>query len=86
MAWSRGVNHKFTDTVMGQVVVGRHYISDARRLLAAFKKVNTVHTSIFWSPLSRLTIGGEVVYYDKEVPTGDKIENIRLQTSVQVHF
>ena len=81
-----GINHKFTDTVMGQVVVGRHHISDARRLMAGFKRVNTVHTSIFWSPLSRLTVGGEVVYYDKEVPGGDKIENIRLQTSVQVSF
>ena len=81
-----GINHKFTDTVMGQVVVGRHHISDSNRLRAAFKKVNTVHTSLFWSPLSRLTIGGEVIYYDKEAPSGDKIENIRLQTSVQVSF
>ena len=81
-----GVNHKFTDTVMGQVVVGRHEIRDAQRLRAGFKRVNTVHTSLFWSPLSRLTFGGEVVYYDKEVYTGNKIENIRLQTSVQVSF
>ena len=81
-----GANHKFTDTVMGQVVVGRHDIRDARRLKAGFKRVNTVHTSLFWSPLSRLTIGGEVVYYDKEIYTGEKIENIRLQTSVQVSF
>ena len=81
-----GANHKFTDTVMGQVVVGRHDIKDAQRLGAGFKRVNTVHTSLFWSPLSRLTFGGEVVYYDKEVSTGDKIENIRLQTSVQVSF
>ena len=81
-----GANHKFTDTVMGQVVVGRHHISDSNRLRATFKKVNTVHTSLFWSPLSRLTIGGEVIYYDKEAPSGDKIENIRLQTSVQVSF
>ena len=81
-----GINHKFTDTVMGQVVVGRHHISDSNRLQAGFKKVNTVHTSLFWSPLSRLTIGGEVVYYDREVPSGDKIENIRLQTSIQVSF
>ena len=81
-----GINHKFTDTVMGQVVVGRHHISDSNRFQAAFKKVNTVHTSLFWSPLSRLTIGGEVIYYDKEAPSGDKIENIRLQTSVQVSF
>ena len=81
-----GVNHKFTDSVMGQVVVGRHEIKDAQRLEAGFKQVNTVHTSLFWSPLSRLTFGGEVVYYDKEVYTGDKIENIRLQTSVQVSF
>ena len=81
-----GANHKFTDTVMGQVVVGRHDIKDAQRLMAGFKRLNTVHTSLFWSPLSRLTFGAEVVYYDKEVYTGDKIENIRLQTSVQVSF
>ena len=81
-----GIKHKFTDTVMGQVAVSRLHISDARRLMADFKRVNTVHTSIFWSPLSRLTIGGEVVYYDKENRFGNKIENIRLQTSVQVHF
>ena len=81
-----GANHKFTDTVMGQVVVGRHGISDARRLAALFKRVNTVHTSVFWSPLSRLTIGGEVIYYDRENANGNKIENIRLQTSVQVSF
>ena len=81
-----GVKHKFTDTVMGQVAVGRGEIKDARRLMADFKRINTVYTSLFWSPLSRLTIGGEIAYYDKEVYTGDKIENIRLQTSVQVSF
>ena len=81
-----GANHNFTDTIMGQVAVGRHGISDARRLFAAFKRVNTVHTSVFWSPLSRLTIGGEVIYYDQELANGNKNENIRLQTSVQVSF
>ena len=81
-----GVKHKFTDTVMGQVAVGRGEIKDARRLMADFKRINTVYTSLFWSPLSRLTIGGEIAYYDKEVYTGDKIENIRLQTSMQVTF
>ena len=81
-----GVKHKFTDTVMGQVAVGRGEIKDAQRLMADFKRINTVYTALFWSPLSRLTIGGEIAYYDKEVYTGDKIENIRLQTSVQVRF
>ena len=54
--------------------------------MAGFKRLNTVHTSLFWSPLSRLTIGGEVAYYDREVHSGEKIENIRLQTSVKVTF
>ena len=81
-----GVNHKFTDTVMGQIAVGRGEIKDAQRLMADFKRLNTVHTSLFWSPLSRLTFGGEIIYYDREVYTGEKIENIRLQTSVQVKF
>ena len=81
-----GVNHKFTDTVMGQISLGRGEIKDAQRLRAGFKRLNTVHTSLFWTPLSRLTIGGEVAYYDKEIYTGEKIENIRLQTSVKVTF
>ena len=81
-----GANHKFSDTVMSQVVVGRHQISDARRLSAGFRRVNTVHTSLFWSPLSRLRFGVEVVFYDKEEDDGEKIENTRLQTSVQVSF
>ena len=83
-----GANHQFTDTIMGQVVVGRHGNSDARRLGGALfnKRLNTVHTSVFWSPLSRLTIGGEVIYYDRELANGLRSENVRLQTSVQVNF
>ena len=90
-----GVKHRFTDTVMGQVVVGRQDFSNTPGVSDGFsrafsdgflKRVNSVHTSVFWSPLSRLTIGGEVIYYDRETVRGDKVENIRLQTSLQVRF
>ena len=81
-----GANHKFTDTVMGQFAWGHHEIEDAMRLLAAFKSVTTLHASLFWSPLSRLTFGGEVIYYERENANGAQIDNIRLQTSVQVSF
>ena len=81
-----GANHRFSDTVMGQLAWGRHEFEDAMRLRAAFKSVTTLHASLFWSPLSRLTIGGEVIYYDRENANGAKIDNVRLQTSVQVSF
>ena len=88
-----GLKHKLTDTVTGQVAIGRQGFSNTPGMSDGFanaasflKELNSVHTSIFWSPLSRLTIGGEVIYYDKEIVSGDKIENIRLQTSVQVRF
>ena len=90
-----GVKHKFTDTVTGLVAIGRQGFSNTPGLSDGFtkaasdgflKQLNSVHTSVFWSPLSRLTIGGEVIYYDKEIVSGDKIENIRLQTSVQLRF
>lgn len=81
-----GANHKFTDTVMGQIAVGRYEIKDAMRLRAPFRRTATLHASLFWSPLSRLTIGGEVIYYYRENLNGTKNENVRLQTSVQVSF
>ena len=81
-----GANHRFTDTVMGQLAWGHHEIEDAMRLAAFFKSVTTLHASLFWSPLSRLTIGGEVIYYERENANGAEIDNIRLQTSVQVTF
>ena len=90
-----GVKHKFTDTVTGLVAIGRQGFSNTPGVSNGFtkaasdgflKQLNSVHTSVFWSPLSRLTIGGEVIYYDKEIVSGDKIENIRLQTSVQLRF
>ena len=90
-----GVKHRFTDTVMGQFVVGRQDFSNTPGVSDGFsrafsdnflKRVNSAHTSLFWSPLSRLTIGGVVIYYDRETVSGDKIENIRLQTSVWLRF
>ena len=90
-----GVKHKFTATVTGLVAIGRQGFSNTPGLSDGFtkaasdgflKQLNSVHTSLFWSPLSRLTIGGEVIYYDKEIVSGDKIENIRLQTSVWLRF
>lgn len=81
-----GANHRFTDTVMGQLAWGRYEIEDAMRLSAPFKRVTTLHASLFWSPLSRLTFGGEVIYYERENVNGAESDNVRLQTSVQVSF
>ncbi len=48
--------------------------------------VDTVHGSLFWSPVERLTFGAEVIWGDRVNHNGDDDDAIRLQTSVQVNF
>lgn len=70
-AWglTLGANHKLTDTVMAQLAWGRYELEDAPshlRLQAPFKRSTTLHASLFWTPLSRLTFAAEFIYYYKE--------------------
>ncbi|MFQ5565319.1 MAG: DcaP family trimeric outer membrane transporter [Paracoccaceae bacterium] len=48
--------------------------------------VNTVHGTLFWSPIERLTFGAEVIWGNREDAGGASDDAIRLQTSVQVNF
>ena len=80
-----GVNHQFTDEILGQVVYGRSEFLDTFADTDV-ESVNTVHTSVFWTPLDRVTFGGEVIYFDRENQNGADVDAVRLQTSVQVNF
>ena len=90
-----GANHKLTDTVMAQLAWGRYELEDAPahlRLRAPFKRSTTFHTSLFWTPLKRLTFAAEFIYYYQEryisarnTSTMD-IDNFRLLASVMVRF
>ncbi len=48
--------------------------------------VNTIHGTLLWSPIERLTFGAEVIWGNREDADGSDDDAIRLQTSVQVNF
>ena len=48
--------------------------------------VNTIHGSLFWTPIDRLAFGAEVIWGSREDADGSDDDAIRLQTSVQVNF
>ncbi len=50
------------------------------------ESLDTVHASLFWKPLDRLTVGGEVIWGQRQDAGGADDDGIRLQTSVQVNF
>ena len=72
MGITLGANHKFSDTVMAQIAWGRYEIEDAPQHLRLrtpfnrFKRATTLHASLFWTPLKRLTFGFEFIYYYQE--------------------
>ena len=50
------------------------------------ESLDTVHASLFWKPVDRLTVGGEVIWGQRQDESGADDDGIRLQTSVQVNF
>ena len=48
--------------------------------------VQTIHGSLFWKPIKRLTFGAEVIWGEREDADGSDDDAVRLQTSVQVNF
>ncbi len=50
------------------------------------EKLNTVHASLFWSPVDRLDIMGEVMWGRRENADGRSGDDVRLQGAIQVSF
>lgn len=48
--------------------------------------VNTVHASLFWTPVDRLAVGAEVIWGDREDADGESDDAFRAQGAVQVNF
>ena len=79
------VSQAVTDEITVAAAFGRTQIEDT---FAAgdLDNTNSVHGSLFWRPIERLMIGGEVIWGNREDADGTSDDNVRLQGSVQVNF
>jgi hypothetical protein len=79
------VRQQLTDEFAVAVAYGRSEFNDSR-VGSDLDHVDTVHGSLFWSPVERLTFGAEVIWGDRKDADGSKDDAVRLQTSMQVNF
>lgn len=79
------ISQAFTPSLTGAVAFGRYQVEETFAP-DDLDNVNTVHTSLFYSPLDRVTFGGEVIWGNREDADGASDDNIRLQGAVQVNF
>lgn len=81
-----GFSQKVTDDVTASLAYGRYEVLDNRNGPSGLESVNTLHATLFWSPIERFTIGAEAIYGDRTDANGADDDAIRLQTSVQFNF
>ena len=79
------VRQQLTDTFAVAIAYGRAEFNDHQRG-SDLDHVDTIHGTLFWSPIERVTFGAEVIWGDREDADGSTDNAIRVQTSVQVNF
>ncbi len=79
------VRQQLTDEFAIALAYGRSEFNDSQRG-SDLDTVQTVHASLFYSPVKRLTFGAEVIWGEREDADGSDDSAVRLQTSVQVNF
>jgi len=79
------ISQAFTPELTGAVAFGRYQVEETFAP-DDLDHVNTVHTSLFYSPLDRVTFGGEVIWGNREDADGASDDNVRLQGAIQVDF
>ena len=79
------VQQQLTDTFSVAVAYGRAEFMDSFAG-SDLDTVQTVHGSLFWTPIERVTFGAEVIWGSREDADGADDDAVRLQTSVQVNF
>ena len=79
------VTHAFTDKVTAGLAYGFYSVEDTFTATDT-DQVQTVHASVFYSPVDRLTLGAEVSWGEREIASGASEDATRLQTSVQFNF
>lgn len=80
-----GLSHAFTPTLTGAVTGGLYRVEDTFAPTDT-RELRTVHLSAFYRPVERLTLGGEVIYGQRETADGRTGDNVRLQAALQVNF
>jgi hypothetical protein len=79
-----GITQAISDKISFGVAYGIRE-NDAPGLLAT-DTLQTLHTSVFWHPTERMTVGAEVIWGERELGNGSTENATRLQTSVQFNF
>ncbi len=79
------VQQKLTDELTLGVAYGRSKFKDTFGP-TDLDNVNTVHGTLLWSPIKRLTFGAEVIWGNREDADGADDSALRFQGAVQVNF
>lgn len=79
------VTHEFSDKVSVGLAYGYYSVEDTFTPTDT-DELQTVHATLFWKPVKRMTVGAEVSYGERELANGRSADATRLQTSVQFSF
>jgi hypothetical protein len=79
------IRQEITKEVAAQLTYGRAQFEESRRP-TDLDNVNTVHASLFWTPIPRLTFGGELIWGNREDASGRRDDAWRFQLAAQVNF
>ena len=79
------VTQQITPTIKAGLAYGRYEVLDTFGP-DDLEALNTIHGTLFWNPTERVTVGGEVIWGQREDDSGADDDALRFQTSVQVNF
>ncbi len=79
------VSHDFSDKVTAGLSYGFYSVEDTFAPTDSDQH-QTVHASIFYRPVDRMTVGAELSWVERELVSGASEDATRLQTSVQFSF
>jgi hypothetical protein len=77
-----GLSYAFTPTLTGAVTGALNRVEDTFAPTDT-REIRTVHLSAFYRPVERLTLGGAVIYGQRETADGRTGDNVRLQATVR---
>ena len=82
-----GVTQDITDTIgVGLVFGERSNRANPNAAPTDTEKLRTVHATLTWKPVEKVTTGVELIYSDRRQYDGAKVDNTRLQFSTQFSF
>lgn len=79
------VTHKINDKVNVGLAYGFYQVEDTFAPTDT-DQLQTVHASLFWNPVKKMTVGAEISWGERELANGVSVDATRLQGSVQFNF